>query len=188
MLEAARNSLSNFANDPKVQEWVVRRLPNEYVEYLLLENRYWVLEQRAPGKYTDLHTTLHILSNFNPLTRAYIGPVSGHGSFPAALPSYTLGRWNDDVADGHERLPTGYSSYVDLVQAQKEIIKTRGRNVIKGLTIEFLLKRVVAKLERVQKQSDNIRDDLTVFLDAMQTEYLRRVNKTVSTQQELSNL
>ena len=188
MLEAARNSLSNFANDPKVQEWVVRRLPDEYVEYLIIENRFWDLERRAPGKYTDLLNTLYALSNFNPLTRFYIGPASGHGPFPATLPSYIWGRRNDDIADGHEPLPAGYSDYAELVGAQKVIIETGGENVTKDLTIEFLLKRVITKLERTQKSSDNIREGLSIFLDAMQTEYSRRMDRTISTQQELSDL
>ncbi|OGM59203.1 hypothetical protein A3A75_03245 [Candidatus Woesebacteria bacterium RIFCSPLOWO2_01_FULL_39_10] len=188
MLEAARNSLSNFANDPRTHEWVAQHLPDEYVEYLITENKYWELERRAPGKYTVLLNTLNALSNFNPLTRFYIGPASSQGISPAALPSYKWGRWNDDIADGHLPLPSGYSSYEELVQAQKEIITSGGEDVVKGFTIEFLLKRVIAKLERVQKRDDNVGEDLSVFLDAMQTEYLRRVERKVSTSQELSDL
>ncbi len=193
MLEAARNTLQSFANDPlKVHEQIARLLPDEYVEYCITSSRFWDLERRAPDKYTKLLNTLNILTNvptnFNPLIIMHIGPVSGQGLTPAALPAYTWGRWNDDIADGHETLPPGYATYEDFVQAEKKINVSGGKNVRKSFTIEFLQKRVIAKLQRFQRSGDNIREDMSVFLDAMQTEYLRRVNRTVSTSQELSQL
>lgn len=190
MLEAARTTLQNLTKDSKVKDWFIRGLPEEDVEYMIINKRCWELEKRAPGKYT---TTLNVflnLSNLNLLTRIYadVVPASGMGLYPAALPIYTWGRWHDDMADGHANLPNGYSDYLDVVEDQKLIIENGGRNVQKGFNIDFLLKRAMTKLAWVQKPGDNIKQDLTIFLDSQLLEYQRRVNKTVSTREELAQL
>jgi hypothetical protein len=155
---------------------------------MITDKSLWNLVNQNPEKYALQLNTLFLLSHFNPLTVLLPGTAFGHGLAPAALPSYIWGRWNDDIADDHEKLPSGYASYEDLLEGQKKIIADGERNVIKDFNIEYLLKRVVLRLERAQRPGDNIRQDLTDFLDAMQTEYFRRVNKKVSTFQELSDL
>jgi len=174
-------------------DWTFDHLPNDYVEYCIIAgiNTNVGIKSHAYDrsfkKYVAIGETLYFISYFNPLARPFhfIGPV---GIFPAAAPAYWWGRATDDMADGDYPLPDGINSFKQYIEVSKGNIKDGCKQVRKGFTIDFLLKQALQKLERVQTNRDNVREDLSLFLDAMLVEHSRRVNYAVLSQEELEQL
>jgi len=191
MVESTRTPISKLMENSSgfIPDRLIQDLPDSFVEYLIIDQRRRALLERAPGKYDTLLDTLHILSNFNLLTKIKPAPGVGNGFKPAVEPAYHLGRWHNDAADNKTPLPFPYQDYPELVRHQKELLEPSDNIVVaKGLTIDFLLSRAITKLEKIQKPNDNVRQDLSLFLDSMLTEYYRRTNKEASSFEELSEI
>ncbi len=142
MPETVRAPVSKLTEDfsGRIPERLIQELPDNYVEYLIIDQRKRALLERAPGKYDELLDTLHILSNFNPISKLNLTPTVGVGLCPAAEPAYHWGRWNNDVADNKTPLPLPFRDYPELVAHQKEMLNSSidTEDVPKALTIDFL--------------------------------------------------
>jgi hypothetical protein len=154
------------------QEWMDDHLSADTYEKDIIADIKKVVYGRDFKKYVVTGAPLSLLS-----------PI-----YPAANPDYWWGRAHDDMADGDMTLPVGVATYGEYVSVCKHHLETDFKDMQKGVGLDFLLKRVVQKTEREQRPSDNVREELGLFLDAMLTENTRRLQKQVLTRKELYDL
>lgn len=173
----------------RLREVFIRYLPEDHVEQLAIQAQWGRMSARAEGKYDPLLATLSLLSNFNPLVRfvPFASPM-GAGLAPGLEVSYHFGRAVDDVVDGDAELPSGFTSVPEWLQFLRGHIDEGGRNIPKGLTVEFLLKRTLRRMQPYDGRRFGIQSELRSFLGAMEREYDRRVNRKVLNREELSLL
>jgi hypothetical protein len=172
----------------QIPNFVIETLPDYYLEQLFIMRQQIEMDLRAPGKYDKRFMGLSFLSNFNPLVRILpFIPPSGSGLYPALEVSYHWGRAVDDVVDGDMPLPNKNIPVGDWIEELKELAKNGASSVPKGITIEYMQKRALVRLEEMHSGVD-IRGEMVKFLDAMKWEYERRVNRIVLTKNELEIL
>lgn len=133
------------------------------------------LYRRAPGKYEKITRTFHALSHWVPLA-------------PAIEVAYHFCRLVDDIADGDVPLPPGCESFAQFLEELKSSIYGSTTVSFEEGEVVFLLKRMLAKLDRNPSEAINHRQETEAFLDAMRVEHDKRVEGAVFTREQLEAL
>ena len=173
----------------KAMNFLESKRPACDYEHIFIMNQKATLSHQFPKKYNRRFASLNLLSNFNPLALLYPQnfDMFGSGLYPALEVSYHWGRAFDNIIDGDAEVPVQGMSVTDWMKRQKELAVTGAETVPKAPTIEYMLKRTLIRLNRMGSEV-NIQDEMVKFIDAMEVEYDRRVNKKVLTRQELKDL
>ncbi len=136
------------------------------------------LTARSP-KYETITNVLLLASTFNPLARFFPGrPV---GLAPGVWVAYHFCRKIDHIGDGDADLPKQYESFSEL---QVELNDAMARDQYPNTDIGLLLRGAVRDMKTYH--GVDVRERISKFLGAMETENNRRLNRTISTREELN--
>ncbi len=179
MIDLARNLLDTYIKQVTTRP--------EVREHLIISDQKSRLYSRSPSKYEAITTVLFLLSTFDPLSRV-LG-TQPKGFSPAIEVAYHFCRMIDDFADGDTPIPEGYQDFSELVTSLKSQVKSdQDGSIYKDSDPEFLLKRVLHKMDQDPSPTIDHRKELDSFLDAMKTEHDKRINGDVFTREELKRL
>lgn len=157
-----------------------RMMPDWQQEHLVAFQSQTALVERN-SKYFAITTALYLASTFNPFARIFsTRPV---GVAPGLWTAYHFCREIDDIADGDKELPQGYATFSELQDALNTAMDT---NKYPPSGVGVLLRGTVRDMR--EYHNVDVREDLSAFLDAMAYEQQRRLNKTISTREELYQL
>lgn len=103
---------------------------------------------------------------------------------------YYGGRWVDNVVDGDESLPDGFTtvdSWLDSLIGQIKVQGTSKQQIIKEPSAAFLIQQAVRHLLPLENREmgDDVRREFVSFLEAMRWEHHRRINQLVLSEEEI---
>lgn len=102
---------------------------------------------------------------------------------PALRPAYLTCRIIDDVADGERELPREFDDFPQLIQIAQEQIKS---GIVRTRSpLMLLLQQAVQSTSKRQIRDGETQEAYSGTLDAMLSEYLRRIERRLLTQDEL---
>lgn len=154
--------------------------PDLQQEHLAALHAQMALTASNP-KYERITNVLLLASTFNPLMRLFPGrPV---GLAPGVWMAYHFCRQIDDIVDGDIDLPKGYESFSEL---QKELNEAMATGQYPNTDLGLLLRGTMRDMKTYY--GIDVRNRISKFLDAMATENNRRLNRTMSTREELNAL
>jgi len=177
-----------------IQKGMRKAYSDETYVYIITSDIKSSFYNRSLKKYFPIGEAVSFLSGQtvaqNLVSRLFpVSPISEASLYPSASPSYMLGRVIDDMSDGDINPKNfGYDDFPSYVNTAKKQIGNNSAGVEKDFSLDFLLKYSLKKLEKEQKPEDNVRQEWTLFLDAMLNEYERRINHKVLTRDELKTL
>ena len=109
---------------------------------------------------------------------------------PGLKCAYFAGRWLDDVVDGDENLPFGFNSVDEWInQIENHVLAygTEKQTMLLTQNTAFLFQRAIQHLQPLEKktQGGNVQTEFAEFLEAMRSEYHRRINPVPLAEDEI---
>ncbi len=166
--------------EDKITRLIWKLMPEWQQEYFVAIREQMALTERN-SKYQKITTALLFASTFNPIARIFL--VRPTGIAPAIWMAYHFCRKIDDIADGDAMLPPQYNSFSDMT---KKLKSAMDNNTYLNTAVEICLRGTVRDMKTYH--GVDIREDIYQFLNTMNYERERRINKTISTRAELFDL
>ena len=142
-----------------------------HLENELLDKRQGMLLERDYQKYRIMVISMNLVH-------------------PGLKCAYFAGRWVDDIADGDENLPPGFNSVDEWIDQMKNHVLTYGtenQTILLGQNAAFLFQRAIQHVQPYEKkaQGDNVQTEFAEFLEAMRSEYHRRITPVPLAEDEI---